>query len=109
MITKAVKIKLKPNSLGKVADWTKEINARKEEVLATLVDETVLFESAFLEKISEEEAYLIYVMVIEDTEQCRNAAKTSTHSIDAYHKQFKKDTWGSRKELETLISLSTKF
>ena len=109
MKTLASKIKLKPNSLGIVADWSKELNARKEEVLATLRDETVVFESAFLDKVSDTEAYLIYVMVIEDVEQSRKAVKTSTHPIDAYHQQFKKDAWDGSQRLETLVSFSTKF
>ncbi len=107
MKTIASKIKLKPNSLGKVEDWSKELNARKEEVLATLRDEAVLFESAFLDQVSEDEAYLIYVMIIEDIEQCKKAAQISTHPIDAYHQQFKKDTWDTGKSLETLISFNT--
>ena len=109
MKTIAKKIKLKPNSLGLVEDWSKELNARKEEVLATLIDETVVFESAFLDKISDDEAYLIYIMVIEDVEQCRKAVQVSTHSIDAYHKEFKQKTSDGVKSLKTLISFSTKF
>ena len=98
---------MKPNSLGIVEDWSKELNVRKEEVLANLIDETVVFESAFLDKISDEEAYLIYVMVIEDVEQSRKAVQTSTHAIDAYHKEFKKKAFGEGKRLETLVSFST--
>ncbi|MGB0885729.1 MAG: DUF6176 family protein [Chitinophagales bacterium] len=109
MRTTCVKIKLKPNSLDKVEEWSKTLNERREEVIETLVNETVLFESSFLDVISEDEAYLIGVMVIDDIEKCKNVVKHSTKSIDKYHKNFKKETWGEMKTLKTLGSFSTKF
>jgi hypothetical protein len=106
MKTISVKIKLKENSLDKVYDWKRELNKRKDEVLETLKNETVVFEAAFLDEISENEAYIIYVMQINDLEQSKKAVSESIAPIDAYHKNFKKETWGERKELETLIAFN---
>lgn len=109
MRTVAVKIKLKPNTLDQVEHWSNELKTRKEEVIASLVAETVLFESSFLDVISDEEAFLIGVMVIDDEKKCKDAVKHSTRSIDVFHQNFKKETWGEMKTLKTLGSFSTKF
>lgn len=106
MKTISTKIKLKPNSISKVWEWSKELNARKEEVLETLRNETVVFEAAFLDEVSETEAYLIYVMQIKDIDQCHKAVKESVLPIDAYHQNFKKETWDGGKRLETLIAFN---
>lgn len=102
--TRCVKIKLKPNSLEKVRDWAKTINAREDEVLATLRDETVILEAVFLDRTSEGD-FLIYVMKAENFEQSRNAVEKSIHAIDEYHRDFKRETWEDGKKLETLIDL----
>lgn len=109
MRTVCVKVKLKPNSLDKVEEWSKTLNERREEVLETLVNETVLFESSFLDVITDDEAYLIGVMVIEDIEKSKDVVKKSILPIDVYHKKFKQETWGEMKTLKTLGSFSTKF
>lgn len=108
MKTISSKIKLKPNIISKVWDWSKELNARKEEVLEALRNETVVFEAAFLDEVSDTEAYLIYVMQIEDIDQCRKTVKESILPIDEYHQKFKKETWDGVKRLETLIAFNTK-
>jgi Family of unknown function (DUF6176) len=51
--TRCVKIKLIPDSLEKVRTWAKTINERKDEALATLRDEGVILEAAFLDQTVE--------------------------------------------------------
>jgi hypothetical protein len=46
--TVCVRVRLKPGSLSRVRAWAAELTARREEVLATLRDEGVVVESAFL-------------------------------------------------------------
>jgi hypothetical protein len=46
--TVCVRVRLKPGSLSRVRAWAAEPTARREEVLATLRDEGVVVESAFL-------------------------------------------------------------
>ena len=102
--TKCVKIRLKPNSLERVREWARTINSRRTEALVTLRDETVVIEAAFLDCTSEGD-FLIYIMKAESFEKSKQAAATSTHEIDKYHQDFKKDTWESGNLLELLVDL----
>ena len=103
--TQCVKIQLKPNSLERVRQWATTLNeSRRAEALATLRDETVVFEAAFLDHTAGGD-FLIYVMKAESLQKAKEAAVTSTHEIDKYHKEFKRDTWGSREQLELLLDL----
>jgi hypothetical protein len=103
--TQCVKIKLKPGSLERVREWAKTLNeTRRDEALATLRDETVIIEAAFLDNTPEGD-YLVIFMKAESFEKSRRAVVASTHDIDRYHQQFKKDTWESGKQLELLVDL----
>lgn len=102
--TICVKIKLKPNSLELVRKWAETMNARKEEALATLRDETVIIESAFLDQTSEGD-FLITFMKAESLAKAREAVRNSVHEIDKFHQKFKHDTWEERKSLELLLDL----
>ncbi len=105
METRAFRIKLKPNSLDRVREWATEIMRRREEALATLRDETVVLESFFLERAADGD-YLIGVMTAESFERSQEAVRGSTHAIDAYHQQFKRDAWESGEPLELLVDLN---
>jgi hypothetical protein len=103
--TQCVKIRLKPNSLERVREWAATLNeSRRTEALATLRDETVVFEAAFLDRTTEGD-FLIYVMKAESFDTAAQAVVQSDHEIDAYHKAFKRDTWDARTPLELLIDL----
>ena len=102
--TSCVKIKLKPNSLEKVREWARVINERKDEALATLRDEGVVLECAFLDSTPDGD-YLIYIMKAESFDKAKQAAEKSTHAIDEYHMKFKQETWEDGKKLETLVDL----
>ena len=105
--TRCVKIHLKPNSLERVRQWAATLNeSRRAEALATLRNETVIFEAAFLDHTAEGD-FLIYVMKAESFEKSKQAAASSLHEIDIYHQSFKRDTWTSRTELELLLDLDT--
>ena len=96
------KVKLKSGSIERAREWAGELNSRKEEVIATLIDEGVYIESAFLDQ-SEHADFLIYYMRVESMEKAQQVVKQSLHPVDAYHKQFKIDCWESKKQLELLI------
>lgn len=102
--TRCVKIKLKPDSLGKVRMWAKTLNDRKDEALATLRDEGVIIETVFLDQTGEGD-FLIYVMKAESFEKAKKAVKNSVHAIDQYHQNFKKECWEDGQKLEMLIDL----
>ncbi len=106
METRCVLIKLKPNSIDRVREWANTLNARKDEALATLRDEEVMIESAFLYR-SEDGDFLVYYMKAENFQKAQKVAKESRHAIDDYHRQFKRDTWDSVEELELLLNLDT--
>lgn len=100
--TTCVKVRLKPGSLGRVRAWSAELTGRSDEVLATLRDERVIVESVFLDQTSDGD-FLIYYLKARSLEQAGQAAQQSRHEIDAYHQEFKRDTWDTRKPLELLI------
>lgn len=102
--TRCVKIKLKPNSVEKARDWARTINERKDEALATLLDESVILETVFLDQTSEGD-FLIYLMKAESFAKAREAVKKSIHSIDEFHQKFKRETWADGEKLELLIDL----
>jgi hypothetical protein len=96
--TVCVRVRLKEASLGRVREWAAELNARRDEVLATLRDEGVRVESVFLDGDS-----LIYYMRAESIDQAREVYAHSTHAIDAYHQRFKDETFDEQTALELLI------
>ncbi len=103
--TSCVKIHLKPNSLDRVREWATTLGgSRRAEALATLADELVVLEAAFLDHTAEGD-FLIYIMKAESFGKAQQTAAKSLHEIDAYHKAFKRDTWASRTELELLLDL----
>ena len=102
MQTTCVKVRLKPGSIDRVRAWAAELNRRGDDVLATLRDERVVVESAFLDQTSEGD-FLIYYMKARSLEEARQVAKRSQHQIDAFHDEFKRDTWDSQEPLELLI------
>lgn len=101
---RCVKIKLKPGSQERVREWATEINRRKTEALATLSDEGVSIESAFLD-VTPDGDFLIYYMRVENSERAQQIVRQSAHAIDTYHKQFQLETWEEGKRLELLIDL----
>ena len=105
MKTKCIKIKLKPGSVERARTWAAEINRRSDEALATLRDEGVFIESAFLDSTREGD-FLIYYMKARDFDRAKEIMSQSQHPIDAFHRQFKEDCWAERKPLELLIDLS---
>ena len=102
--TRCFKIKLKPDSLERVREWAQTINERKDEALETLRDESVFIEAVFLDS-TEHGDFLISFMKAESFEKARKAVEGSLHSIDEYHRQFKRDVWVEVKQLETLVDL----
>ena len=92
MDTQCVKIRLKPDSIERVREWASELRARPDEVMATLRDEGVVVESAFLDSTADGE-FLIYYVKAKSMEAAQEAVQRSTHPIDTYHQHFKTDTW----------------
>ena len=91
--------------MDRVREWATTLGeSRRAEALATLADESVVLEAAFLDHTAEGD-FLIYIMKAESFDKAKQVAAKSVHEIDAYHKAFKRDTWDSRTELELLLDL----
>lgn len=93
-----MRVRLKEGSLDRVRAWAEELNARRDEVLATLRDEGVRIESVFLDGDS-----LIYYLRAESIDEAREVYAHSTHAIDAYHQRFKDETFDVQVALELLV------
>ena len=93
-----MRVRLRPGSLERVRAWAAELNARRDEVLATLRDEGVRIESVFLDGDT-----LVYYMRADSIDRAREVYARSTHAIDAYHQRFKDETFDERTALELLI------
>lgn len=98
-------IELKPGSKEKVAEWAKFISENKAGALATLQNEGVTIESAFVVTI-EDKDYLIGYMRALDMKKAHEAVKTSTSKVDEYHQSFKKETWSKNFKAKLLVDLS---
>jgi hypothetical protein len=100
--TACVEVQLKPGSVERARAWAAELRSRAEEVLATLRDEGVVIESVFLDERSDGD-YLVYYMKARSLDQAREVVQRSPHDIDAFHQQFKRQTWVAQRRLELLI------
>ena len=84
---------IKPDRETQLRAWLSELNDRADEVRATFVDESVRAEQAYIIPGSEG-PLLIYVIEVGDIEQGAKAYASSTHTIDAQHKQIKQECLG---------------
>jgi L-rhamnose mutarotase len=96
--TVCVRVRLEPGSLPRVREWAAELNARRDEVLATLRDEGVRVESVFLDGET-----LVYYLKADSVDKARDVYAGSQHPIDAYHQRFKDETFAERTQLELLV------
>jgi hypothetical protein len=85
-----------------VREWAAELTRRREEVMATLRDETARIESVFLESTADGD-FLVYYMRVDDADADRQAVERSTHAIDAYHRSVMKEIVESRHPLELVV------
>jgi hypothetical protein len=96
--TVCVRVRLEPGSLPRVREWAAELNARRDEVLATLRDEGVRVESVFLDGET-----LVYYLRADSIAKAREVYAGSQQAIDAYHQRFKDETFAERTQLELLV------
>jgi hypothetical protein len=97
-------IELKPNSLDRVEEWAITLNKRADEAIETLRDEGVKIESWFHLSLDGKD-YLLCYMRVKSIKKAHEVVQSSPHAIDAYHQQFKKDTWVTGKSVRLLVDL----
>lgn len=103
---RCVRIQLKPGSEPLIRDWAKKLHEeRREEAIATLVDEGVTIESYFLDPRPEGD-FLIGYMRATSLDQAAQIAARSDHDIDRYHQQVRVSSWAEVTRLERLVDLA---
>ena len=97
--------KVKPECVDLFRDWMRQLNGpRRDEALATLVDEGCTHERVLLIE-GADGPVVVYVMEVESVERSRNAAENSKHPIDAEHRAVLDAAIGERVEYELLLDL----
>jgi Family of unknown function (DUF6176) len=90
---------------GQLREWFAEVNGpRREEALATLVDEGCTHEQAYLIE-GAEGSVIVYVMEVDDVEMSQEAVRSSAHPIDAAHKRVMEQAVGDPLPSELLLDL----
>lgn len=94
-----------PDKVDLLRDWLAQVHGpRRDEALATLVDEGCRHEMAFLMD-GADGPVVIYVMEVEDVEASRAENVQSMHPIDADHKRVMTEAVGEPLQLELLLDL----
>lgn len=94
-----------PGRADQLREWLTEVNGpRREEALATLVDEGCTHEQVLLIE-GAEGPVIVYVMEVDDVEASQAAAQSSEHPIDADHKRVMAEAVGEPLRTEVLLDL----
>lgn len=94
-----------PAKVDELRMWLAAVGGpRRDEALATLVDEGCRHETAMLIE-GQDGPVLVYVMEVDDVEASRRAAAQSTHPIDAEHRRVMQQTCGDAVNREVLLDL----
>jgi hypothetical protein len=97
--------RVNPDHLDELRQWLRTADGpRRAEALATLVDEGVRHEQAYLLEDGEGPV-LLYVMEVEDVARAKDAAARSTHPIDADHRRVMARALGAEIEAELVLDL----
>ena len=85
-------IELKPGSADRVAAWADHLNAHRAAAVAAIESEGVAIESWFSLSLNGKD-YLLCYMRAKSMQRSQDVAAKSENPVDAYHQQFKVDTW----------------
>jgi hypothetical protein len=84
------KDEIESGRVPQLKEWMEEIRHRENEAIATLQNEGVYTESAFIESTADGD-FLVYYMEAEDIEQVFSAFENSEHEIDREHAEVMRD------------------
>jgi hypothetical protein len=97
--------RVNPGRADELREWLAEVNGpRREEALASLVDEGCTHEQAFLIE-GADGPVVVYIMEVDDVEASKEAARSSRHPIDADHKRAMDLAVGDPLPSELLLDL----
>ena len=102
MEVECFKVRLNPNSLGLVREWSARLNANIKQVKTLLRNEGMSLESVFLEQSAEGD-FLIYYLRSPDLKRTREISRASQHPIDVYHRETMKQIGQKSVQLECLL------
>jgi hypothetical protein len=102
MEVECFKVKLKPNTVHLVREWSARLNSEMVDVRRLLKNEGMNLESVFLEQ-SNEGDFLIYYVRSPDLKRTREVFGASQHPIDVYHRETMKNIAESSRQLECLL------
>lgn len=105
MKTICIKTKLKKEMIDEIRLWFRTLKERIKETLASLENEGVIVESAFLDKQGND-LYLIYYLKAEDINRAYEVFDKSNLAIDQYYKECWKKYCIGRVVLEELLDIN---
>lgn len=85
-----MKQKIEEGKMARLKEWMAEIRDREDEAIATLENEGMHSETAFIEQTDDGD-YLIYYMKADDIDGVFEAFEQSSHDIDIEHQQVMKE------------------
>jgi hypothetical protein len=95
-----------PNEVENLRRWFTQLQTeRRDEVVATLIDETVTQETAVLIP-NDGNPILVYAMEVEDPIQSKASANSGKHPIDAQHRAVMQAAISGSPEHETILDVS---
>lgn len=106
MEVQCLKIKLKPNSVSLVREWSARLNSEMDEVKQILKNEGMTVESVFLEQSTQGD-FLIYYVRSPDLKRTHEVFEASQHPIDVYHRETMKRIIENSLQLECLLDASS--
>jgi hypothetical protein len=95
-----------PDEVDTLRSWFTDVQTtRRNEAIATLIDETVNHETAILVSISDQHL-LVPAMDVDDPDQARRSADSGNHSIDADHHRILQRALADEPEHEILLDIT---
>ena len=97
---------VRPDQVDRLRDWFRQIETtRRDEAVATLVDETVSHETAIL--LTEgDRPILVYAMEVDDPERARRSAGSGRHPVDRDHQAVMQAAIAGRPDQEVLLDIT---
>ena len=95
-----------PGQVESLRAWFSQLHTtRRDEAIATLIDETVTHETAVLIP-NDGKPILIYAMEVEDPVQSRASADSGKHPIDAEHRAITQAAISGVPDHEVVLDIS---
>lgn len=95
-----------PDEVDRLRAWLREVDGpRRQEAIATLIDEGCRHEQAYLIG-GADGPVVVYVMEVEDIERSESVGRDSRQAIDTDHKRILSRTLGDPVPTELLLDLA---